>query len=46
MEVKFIKANLNNSRPALYLLLQHAKEFEVGVLLISKPNAVPGGDNW
>ncbi|KMQ88952.1 reverse transcriptase [Lasius niger] len=39
-------ANVNRSRPSLDLLIQHAKETDVGVLLVSEPYSVPGSDNW
>ncbi|KMQ84870.1 reverse transcriptase, partial [Lasius niger] len=46
MRVKFLQANVNRSRPSLDLLIQHAKETDVGVLLVSEPYSVPGSDNW
>lgn len=46
MDIKILQANFNRSRQALDLLLQHTKEFGVGLLLISEPNFVPESRNW
>lgn len=46
MEVRFLQANMNKSRPSLDLLIQYAREMDVGILLVSEPNAVPSSDNW
>lgn len=46
MQINIIQANVNRSRQALDLLLQHAKETNIGILLVSEPNHVPVAPNW
>lgn len=46
MSFKFLQANVNMSKPSLDLLVHHAKETEVNVLLISEPNYIPTTTNW
>lgn len=36
MAVKFLQANTNRSRSSLDLLMHHAKEMGVGILMISE----------
>lgn len=41
-----LQANVNNSKSFLDLLIHHAKELGVSMLLVSEPNVIPGSNNW
>lgn len=46
MIVKILQANINRSGRSLDLLLHHAKELEVGLLLVSEPSRIVNSDKW
>lgn len=44
--IKVLQVNTNRSRPALDLLLHHAREMGVGLLMITEPNYIPAVPGW
>lgn len=46
MKIKFLQANVNVSKPSLDLLVHHARETEVGIVLVSESNYISTTSNW
>lgn len=44
--IKILQANINRSGRSLDLFLHHAKELEVGLLLVSEPSRIVNSDKW